>query len=122
MTDTPDRPATPKEMTVPNQPPFGFVNLLHRAKKHISEATSFRVHPLRDTHTNDVPVNMALFAGEQIRNAVQAETERCCKAMCWRCNIGHDVVCDEEHGYIHKELSGFYALCPATAIREGEKE
>jgi hypothetical protein len=47
---------------VSGQPDPSFVAVLDRAKSFLSQATSIRMHPLRGTHTNDVPVLMASFA------------------------------------------------------------
>lgn len=45
-----------------------FVELLDRAKDFIGRTQSLQIHPLRDTHANDVPVTMARFAAEEIGN------------------------------------------------------
>jgi hypothetical protein len=48
---------------------LSFSTLLKKAKQRISEEDALRVHPLRDTHINDVPVVMAIFAGELAKQA-----------------------------------------------------
>jgi len=49
--------------------------LLKLAREFIASRSSFQVHPLRDTHANDVPVAMALFAQDRITE-LEAENAR----------------------------------------------
>jgi len=78
MSDTP-KPAQPSAAqradSISGQPEFGYVNLLQRARTFIVSREFFKHHPLRDTHTNDVPVAMATFAAKECAAAEQQARE-----------------------------------------------
>ena len=62
-----------------------FASRLKRAKDYVATRDSLRIHPLKDTHKNDVPIIMAQFAATETRTLERriAELEKDKERLDW---------------------------------------